>query len=159
MTPGDGPAQVILLVSPEASRRASLRWLFEGRLLGVQVAETSRTAEAVEVLRVQPVTVVLADHTADLDAVGVLAEARRRAPRARRVLVAEQVDLSLLVRALDEARIHGLLPRPVAPHDALRVLGRLLSEAREEAVRDGLLREAAQARRDAPPSATTGEAA
>lgn len=159
MTPRAGPAQVILLVSAEAPRRSSLRWLFEGRLLGVHVAEAAHLAEAVEVLRHRPVAVVLADHTAGLDAVDVLAEARHRAPQARRVLVAEQVDLSLVVRALEDARIHGLLPRPVAPHDAVRVLGRLLTGAREEAARERGLREAAEALRGLDPAAATGDPA
>lgn len=159
MTSEAGPAQVILLVSADAPRRAALGRLLEGRLLGVRVAEAAHTGEAAEELRDRPVAVVLADHSPELDAVDVLAEARRLAPLARRVLVAGQVDLSLVGRALEEARIHGLLPRPVAPDLALQVLGRLLAQAREEAPQEPLPREDGAGRRDVRPSAATGDAA
>lgn len=123
----------------------TLQDLLAAGLPAVTVLGAHSAAEALMVLRDVVPDMVIADYRMPgMDGVAVLAEARRRAPGAARVLMTAYPDATVAIQGINEAAIDHFAPKP---WDAGRLVARLadlLREARALRFREQALERAAE---------------
>lgn len=128
----------ILLVEDDPDVRASLKDVLEMGIPNVEVVAAASGAEALRLLRTTGPHLVVSDHRlGDMGGVDLLAKARQEAPLTPRVLMTAYADLSVALRAINEARIARFVQKPFDVPQLLREVGEVLE--RETARRQEVL--------------------
>ena len=136
-----GAAQThLLLVDDEADILAALRSYLTGVLPSTKLHTAGSGPEALEVLRREPVDVLMTDYKMPgMDGLEVVAQARTLRPNSARIMMTAFPDMELAIRALNEGRIQHFLTKPLEPDMVRDVLKALLNEAQARRQRDEAL--------------------
>lgn len=127
------PPAVLLVVDDEPDIRESLSDLLTNNLPGVRVLSAENGAQAIEILRREPVGAILCDYRmAGMDGLAVLTEARRVAPDAARILITAYPELQVALRAINEARIQNFITKPVQPNHLIDIVKAALAKPSPE---------------------------
>ncbi|MHB8633807.1 MAG: response regulator [Thermoplasmatota archaeon] len=128
----------ILVVEDERDVRESFRDLLESEIPGGKVIMASNGNEALEILKAQPVDVILCDYRMPgMDGLTVLTEARRIAPGAARILITAFPELGVAMRSINEAQVHNFLTKPASPKQLLAAVNAALLKNRASQGRAG----------------------
>ena len=123
----------VLVVDDDASVRSGLAAYLGGRLSGeVLVLEASSRDEALDVMRAFACDVVVTDYNMPGgDGLQLLDAVAAQWPATVRIMVSAYGDRDLVLRAVNEAHVHGFVPKPVDPEAlAQQVAGALLVASR-----------------------------
>ncbi|MFO1399822.1 MAG: EAL domain-containing protein [Steroidobacteraceae bacterium] len=101
-----------------------------------QVLSATNGADALRLLERDPtIDVVISDmRMPGMSGAGLLAEARRVAPRAARILLTGQTDVSSASAAVNEGQIHCFLTKPCPPSQLHQAVATAVERARENSV-------------------------
>lgn len=129
--------QTILVVDDEADIVESLKQLLEVSLTDIRVVTAANGAEALKLLKAEPVDVIISDYKMPtMNGLEFLAEARKVAPKVPRILVTAFPDLELAIKAVNEAKIENFFTKPVEPSKVVEITKSVLSERRAQEMRD-----------------------
>ncbi len=121
----------ILLVDDEPEILFSLRGLLR-REFDLHTAESG--AEALEILRRQPIHVVMSDQRMpEMTGVELLHRAREIRPDATRLLFTGYSDLSAVIDAINQGNVFRYIAKPWDPDDLLAALRRAGAQERSPA--------------------------
>jgi DNA-binding NtrC family response regulator len=115
------PKRTVLIVDDEESVRNALRRLVEGE--GHSVLEASEAAEALEILRSQPVHLVISDNMMPgMSGVDLLKLVRVRHPHVLRIILTGDPDPEIPVRSINESEVYRFVRKPWNSWDLRTVL-------------------------------------
>lgn len=125
----------LLIVDDERGLVEALADLFAAEAPHLEVVKAHSGEEGLARLREGPVDAILSDYKMPgMNGLDFLEEARRLAPRVPRLLMTAYADLAVALRAVREARITTILPKPFDPGQAVwEVLEVLEARSAEEA--------------------------
>ena len=136
-------APIVLVVDDDAMALSLMGEVLSGTC---EVVTTSTAEHALEVLRTREVAVVLADHMLPgMTGVELLDSAHRLRPSAARILVTASERVSVFKEAVNRARIHRLLVKPVRWLDLPDIIEGARREVMLEVENARLLHELAEA--------------
>lgn len=108
----------VLLVDDDALTRKAARTTLESHLESPLIDEADSGEAALDRLAGPAYDLVISDHHMKaVSGIEVLMAARDRQPLARRILLSGRADLELAIDAIDRARIHGFLDKPLTTSD------------------------------------------
>jgi diguanylate cyclase (GGDEF)-like protein len=137
------PTPIVLAVDDDAMSLSLIGEVLTGTC---EVIEASSGEQALEILMSRQVSVILADHMLPgMTGVELLDSAHRLRPSAARVLITASERVSVFKDAVNRARIHRLLVKPVRWMDLPDVIESARREALLEVENARLLRELAEA--------------
>ena len=129
----------ILLVDDEPEILFSLRGLLR-REYDLHTANSG--AEALDVLRRQPVHVIMSDQRMpEMTGVELLRRARGECPEAIRIVFTGYADIKAVIDAINQGQIYRYLTKPWDPDELLAVLGQACDYYDHIAERHRLLRD------------------
>ncbi len=103
----------ILLVDDEED---NLALLYRTLRQGYDIIKTTSPVEALEILKKEPVDIILSDHRMpELDGVEFLKESYEICPKAIRLLVTAYSDTSILIDAINYGKIYRYIKKPWEP--------------------------------------------
>lgn len=135
-----GRAFVILFVDDDEAILSSIASYLRRAMPENSIVTAPNGPAALDVLRAQPVDIILTDYRMpDMDGLAFLEEARKLAPLAPRLMMTAYADVDLATRAVNEQAVSKFLTKPISPEallEALRsVIGQIASaEARKHAL-------------------------
>jgi len=133
------PKPPILLVDDEPEILFSLRGLLR-REFDLHTAQGG--AEALEVLRRQPVHVIMSDQRMPgMTGVELLRRARAECPEAIRIIFTGYADIKAVVDAINEGQIYRYLTKPWDPDELVALLHQGCDHYQQTAERKQLLRD------------------
>ena len=133
------PKPPILLVDDEPEILFSLRGLLR-REFDLHTAQGG--AEALEVLRRQPVHVIMSDQRMpEMTGVELLRRARAECPEAIRIIFTGYADIKAVVDAINEGQIYRYLTKPWDPDELVALLHQACDHYQQIAERKQLLRD------------------
>lgn len=101
----------VLLVDDEENILSSLRRVLRGQPYSVQIA--SGGEQALEILRKQPVDLVISDaRMPGMDGATLLAEVQKHWPTTMRILLTGYADISTTIRAINQGQIYRYISKP-----------------------------------------------
>jgi response regulator RpfG family c-di-GMP phosphodiesterase len=101
----------VLLVDDEENILSSLRRVLRGQPYSVQIA--SGGEQALEILRQQPVDLVISDaRMPGMDGATLLAEVQKHWPTTMRILLTGYADISTTIRAINQGQIYRYISKP-----------------------------------------------
>ncbi len=116
-----GPKRTVLIVDDEESVRNALRRLVEGE--GHSVLEASEAAEALEILRAQPVHLIMSDNMMPgMSGVDLLKLVRVRHPHVLRIILTGDPDPEIPVRSINESEVYRFVRKPWNSWDLRTIL-------------------------------------
>jgi response regulator RpfG family c-di-GMP phosphodiesterase len=120
----------ILYVDDEPSNLVTLRFSVEPEF---QVITASSSEQALEVLRSQPVAVLLADQRMEPDVSGteLCARAKEVSPETIRMIVTAYGDLSVAVDAINRGQVRRFIPKPWDVAQMMEILREAVAEFRQ----------------------------
>lgn len=129
--------QVILIVDDEVDIRESLKELFDGTLHGVRVITAEGGAVGLDLLRQNPVDLIVTDYKMPgMSGLEFLAEARKVARGVPRILMTAFPDLELAIRAVNEESIENFFTKPLEPAAVVDVVRGILEDRRSQEMRN-----------------------
>jgi len=140
----DGPAaaaagrtQIVLVVDDERDILDSLKELFDGSLKGVRVLTALSGPIALDLLRKEPVDLIVSDYRMpQMNGLDFLKRTREVAPGIPRILITAFPDLDLAIRAINEASIENFFTKPFDPAKVVEIVKNVLAERRAKEMRD-----------------------
>jgi response regulator RpfG family c-di-GMP phosphodiesterase len=136
----------VLIVDDEDDIAQSIASLLEEAVPNVRCLTASSGSQALKTLREGDVDLILSDYRMPgMDGLEFLQRAKEAAPRVPRFLLTAYPDLSVAVRAINEAGIEQFLSKPLVPDQVTRVvegalLARRAREDREQAMARAIAR-------------------
>jgi two-component system C4-dicarboxylate transport response regulator DctD len=122
-----GARPTVLIVDDDADTRESLRTVVGLSLPGVQLEMAATAQEALHILGHRPVDVLLTDHVLpDRSGLDLIQECSASNPRLPILLMTGHGDMMLAARAVNEAHVEGLFPKPLDHQALLSSLRRVL---------------------------------
>ncbi|MNF39126.1 Hydrogenase transcriptional regulatory protein hupR1 [compost metagenome] len=101
----------VLLVDDEENILSSLRRVLRGEPYSVQIA--SGGEQALEILRSQPVDLVISDaRMPGMDGATLLAEVQKHWPETMRILLTGYADIGTTIRAINQGQIYRYISKP-----------------------------------------------
>ena len=101
----------VLLVDDEENILSSLRRVLRGQPYSVQIANGGE--QALEILRKQPVDLVISDaRMPGMDGATLLAEVQKQWPKTMRILLTGYADISTTIRAINQGQIYRYISKP-----------------------------------------------
>jgi len=101
----------ILVVDDEEEVRSSLRVVLEREGYRVQEAESGK--QGLEVLRAQPIQLVITDHNMpDMTGIEFLKVIRERHPNVLRIMLTGDPDPAVIIRSINEGEVHRFIRKP-----------------------------------------------
>jgi len=101
----------VLLVDDEENILNSLRRVLRGEAYSVQIANGG--AQALEILRSQPIDLVISDaRMPGMDGATLLAEVQKHWPATMRILLTGFADISTTIRAINQGQIYRYISKP-----------------------------------------------
>nr|WP_298137600.1 HD domain-containing phosphohydrolase [uncultured Pseudomonas sp.] len=101
----------VLLVDDEENILSSLRRVLRGQPYSVQIANGGE--QALEILRKQPVDLVISDaRMPGMDGATLLAEVQKHWPKTMRILLTGYADISTTIRAINQGQIYRYISKP-----------------------------------------------
>jgi DNA-binding NtrC family response regulator len=126
----------ILLVDDEPEILSALQAILERALPLARVLTAAGGKEALETLARQPVDLVVSDYRMPgMDGLAFLAEARRLAPRARRLMLTAHPDIDVAMQAINGERVVRFLAKPIEGRVLVEAVRETLEEIRAAEVR------------------------
>lgn len=121
----------IMLVDDEPLVVSS--WSRVLKAAGFPVWSTTNPRAALEFLRNEAApAAVISDHfMPDVSGLELLAEVKKRAPNAARLLTTGNPSMEVLADAINRSHVHFYLPKPVSNQQLVEVLGRLTRRPEE----------------------------
>lgn len=130
----------VLLVDDEESILNSLRRLLRGQPYEVLLATSG--AQALEIMALEPVDLVMSDaRMPNMDGATLLAHIHQHYPDTLRILLTGYVDLTTIVKAINEGQIDRYISKPWHDEELLLTLRQSLAYQRSERERLRLERE------------------
>lgn len=121
----------VLFVDDEPRILTSMRMLFRSKY---QVTTATSAQEAIELLKAQPVEVIVSDQRMpNMTGIEFLREARDIAPNAMRILLTGYSDLNAIIGSINEGEIFRFVNKPWVNEELGRTLDRAIVAARESA--------------------------
>jgi response regulator RpfG family c-di-GMP phosphodiesterase len=112
----------VLLVDDEENILSSLRRVLRGEPYSVQIANSGE--QALEILRQQPVDLVISDaRMPGMDGATLLAEVQKHWPGSMRILLTGYADITTTIRAINQGQIYRYISKPW-DDDELRLIMR-----------------------------------
>ena len=125
------PLPVILCVDDEANILSSLRRLFRGR--GYQVVTATSGQAGLEILRQQPVDLVISDmRMPEMNGAQFLEAVRADWPQTIRLLLTGYADISSILDAINRGEIYRYITKPWDDNDILLIVRHALERSRLE---------------------------
>jgi len=125
----DAATPRILVVDDEANVRAFVKALLRRAFPDCAVILAASGEEGLDVLRAQPVDLVLSDHhMGPMDGVSLLTHARHLAPSTLRVLFTGYADGATAQRAVNDGSVHAFFQKPIESALLVATLHRLFEE-------------------------------
>lgn len=119
------PRPKVLLVDDEEPILNSLRRLLRGQPYDVLLAASG--AQALEILKQQPVNLVMSDaRMPNMDGATLLALVRERYPATARIMLTGYADPSAIIKAINEGQIHRYISKPWNDEEMLLTLRQAL---------------------------------
>lgn len=120
--------RTLLFVDDEEDILLSIETLLETCLPGARVRTANSGHVALDLLRAEPVDLIVSDFKMPgMDGIAFLKAARELAPDAQRLLVSAFTDPALEARARSEAGALRLVPKPIDVESFLRLIEQLLA--------------------------------
>jgi YesN/AraC family two-component response regulator len=125
----------VLLVDDEPDVLESLKDVIQADMPGVRVLTASCATQALGIVGAERVDLVVTDYRMpDMDGIDMVERLRKSYPAMACVLLTAYADLSLVSRAISEARFDGVFSKPAETGRLTRFIGLALS--RQEYGRD-----------------------
>ncbi|MBC7514472.1 MAG: response regulator [Herminiimonas sp.] len=122
---------VILCVDDEANILSSLRRLFRGR--GYQILTATSGQAGLEILRAQPVDLVISDmRMPEMNGAQFLEAVRQNWPQTIRLLLTGYADIASILDAINRGEIHRYITKPWDDNDILLIVRHALERQRLE---------------------------
>jgi YesN/AraC family two-component response regulator len=119
------------VVDDEPDILESLSDVFGVHLPGVKIHTAGNGAKALEILKKEPVELVISDYKMPgMDGLEFLTKAREVAPTASRILITAYPELNVAVRAINEAQIQNFLTKPITPQALMEAVNAALLKGR-----------------------------
>jgi response regulator RpfG family c-di-GMP phosphodiesterase len=142
--------QVVLIVDDEPDILHSLSSLLEESIPNVRCVTAESGTAALQLMGKSSVDLVVTDfRMPGMDGLEFLQRAKLLAPRVPRFLLTAYPDLSVAVRAINEAGIEQFLTKPLAPDQVVRAVEGVLLSRRAQQDRDQALARALHVRKEA----------
>lgn len=130
--------QTILLVDDEPDILESLKDILEATSPNIRVVPVLGGTEGLEVLRREPVALILSDYKMPgMNGVEFLRRARALCPDTPSVLITAFPETEVAIKAINEAGVEYFVTKPFSPGTAITVVHALLAEHRARAMREG----------------------
>jgi len=105
------PGRTILVVDDEEQVRTALTSLLERE--GYTVTSAEGPTEALEILRQQPIKLVISDHNMpDMSGIEFFRLIRERHPHVCRIMLTGDPERETIIRAVNEGEVYRFLPKP-----------------------------------------------
>ncbi|TMB15115.1 MAG: response regulator [Deltaproteobacteria bacterium] len=105
------PGRTILVVDDEEQIRTALTSLLERE--GYTVTSAEGPTEALEILRQQPIKLVISDHNMpDMSGIEFFRLIRERHPHVCRIMLTGDPERETIIRAVNEGEVYRFLPKP-----------------------------------------------
>lgn len=128
--PVDGVRRLytVLLVDDEPDVLQSLKDLIEADMEGIRVLTATCGTQALGIIGAEHVDVVVTDYRMpDMDGIDMVQRLRKSHPEIACILLTAYADLSLVSRAVSEARFDGVFSKPLEAERLKRFIGLALS--------------------------------
>ena len=105
------PGRTILVVDDEEQVRTALTRLLERE--GYTVTSAEGPTEGLEILRQQPIKLVISDHNMpDMSGIEFFSLIRERHPHVCRIMLTGDPERETIIRAVNEGEVYRFLPKP-----------------------------------------------
>lgn len=142
--------QVVLIVDDEPDIVHSLSSLLEASIPNIRCLTADSGQAALKAMGQSTVDLIITDfRMPGMDGLEFLARAKLLAPRVPRFLLTAYPDLTVAVRAINEAGIEQFLTKPLAPEQVVRAVEGVLLSRRAQEDRDKALARALSLRKEA----------
>jgi two-component system, NtrC family, response regulator len=132
--------QNILVVDDETDIRHAVRDTIEAYLEHVSVFTANSGQNALELLKTQPVDLIITDYRMPgMNGIEFLNEARQMYPTVPAIMITAYPDIDLAIRALQEAHITNFIPKPLRRENIVVVVASTLHERRKQILRNTAL--------------------
>ena len=133
------PSHTLLLVDDEPSVLSSLRRLFRGS--GYRVLQAQSGDEALQLLKLEPVDLVISDmRMPEMDGAQLLDQVRQRHPTVTRILLTGYADINSTIAAINRGEVHRYISKPWDDVDLQLIVKEALSRQELEKQNRELLR-------------------
>jgi sugar-specific transcriptional regulator TrmB/FixJ family two-component response regulator len=137
---GASRTSTVLVVDDEPDILQSLHELLEESLPGVRILTAQAAPQGVEVLRQEPVDLIITDYKLPgMNGLEFLEEAGRLAPGVQRILMTAFPDLKVATRAINEASVENFFIKPLEHGRMVEVVRLILRERRAQQMRNRAL--------------------
>lgn len=131
-----GREQVVLVVDDEPDILTSIKTFVEGAIENVTVETATSGPKALELLKEQPVDLILSDYRMpEMNGLEFLAEARKIHARVPRIIITAYPDLDLALEAINEERVERFFTKPLDPMQIVETVQSILQGQRTDAMR------------------------
>ncbi|MCP5326198.1 MAG: response regulator [Oceanospirillaceae bacterium] len=137
----------ILFVDDEPQMLSALKRVFRGEQYSVDTANSG--AEALELIKNTEYDVIISDmRMPEMDGAAFLAEAYKKQPNTKRILLTGYADHDSTVRAINEGKVHQYLNKPWDNTALRELVDRSIEDKRNETSAEGVSEAAAKQLKD-----------